>query len=387
MNNKCNGMKIFGYVLICLALAFVAACSQSSSAPPAEPPPQTNNTGSAEGNAGNSNAGGAAFPTTLEEVAVYDRTQNYDKLIEAAKAEGALTLYTSTPVDDIKKVTDAFTAKYGIPVTTWRSSSESVLQRVTTEAQGGVNAVDAIAIVSTDLEAMSREKLLQQVESPYHQDLVAIALPEHKEWVGTDLFSFVYAYNTNKVKAEDLPKSYEDLLDPKWKGQLAVEGSDFYWLAQIVKDMGEEKGIQYFKDLVATNGVSVRDGHSLLAELVASGEVPLGLTVYNWKAEQMKQLGAPLDWFTIDPTLTIPNGIAVSNKAPHPNAAVLFYDFLLSDGQQILADMMYAPASTKVDSAFKDLKLRLIEPIVILDEYDKWFKLWDEVILRNASIK
>lgn len=368
---------------ICLALIFVTACSSSEPAP-AAPPAQENNTGTAQETP---DSEGPAFPTTLEEIAVYDRTQNYDKLIEAAKAEGGLTLYTSTPVDDIKKVTDAFTAKYGIPVTTWRSSSENVVQRTMTEAQGGVNDVDAIAIVGTDLEAMSREQLLQQMESPHIKDLVEIAVPEHQEWVGTDLFLFVQGYNTNKVKKEDLPKTYEDLLDPKWKGMLAVEGSDLHWMAQISKDMGEEKGIQFFKDLVATNGVSVRDGHSLLAELVVSGEVPMGLTIYGWKAEQLKQSGAPFDWFVIEPAMTVPNGVGIMKKAPHPNAAVLFYDFMLSDAQQIFADMMFEPASTKVESSQNDIKMQLIEPSVILDEYDKWFKNWDEIVIRGASVK
>lgn len=387
MNKKHIGMQTIWLITVCLALVVVSACSKSSAPAPTETPAQENTTDISSEPKEAQPSEGAAFPTALEELAAYDRTQNYDKLIEAAKAEGKLTLYTSTPVDDIKHITDAFTEKYGIPVETWRSGSEDVLQRVATEAKGGLNAVDVIAVNAKEMEAMSREQLLQRMESPYLKDLVPIAIPEHQEWIGVELYTFVQGYNTNKVNGADVPKTYEDLLDTKWKGQLGIEASDVSWLAQIAKDMGEEKGIQYFRDLVATNGVSVRDGHSLLAELVASGEVPMALTLYSWKAEQLKQAGAPFDWFAIEPAMTIPGGAGVAKKAPHPNAAVLFFDFMLSDGQQIFADITHVPSSTKVDTTLNDLEMRLIEPTVLLDEFDKWMKLWDEIIIRGATIQ
>src|SRR5690606_37822180 len=100
--------------------------------------------------------------------------------------------------------------------------------------------------------------------------------------------------------------------------------------------LGEKEGLQLFRDIVAKNGLSVRKGHTLLTNLVASGEVPLSLTVYNYKAEQLKNKGAPIDWFTISPAIARANGVAMAKGAPHPNAAVLFFDFMLSDGQEIL---------------------------------------------------
>jgi iron(III) transport system substrate-binding protein len=124
------------------------------------------------------------------------------------------------------------------------------------------------------------------------------------------------------------------LLDPKWKDQLGIEAGDTGWFAAVAKGMGKDAGLQYFKDLKATNGLAVRKGHSLLTELVSTGEVPMALTVYNYKTEQLKQKGASLDWFAIEPALTIPGAIGVTNQAKNPNAAVLFYDFMLSDGQQ-----------------------------------------------------
>ena len=109
-------------------------------------------------------------------------------------------------------------------------------------------------------------------------------------------------------------------------------------------EIGEERGRKVFKEIAATNGVSVRKGHTLLTQLVVAGEVPLALTVYNYKAEQLRGEGAPIDWFTIGNAIARPNGVGVARRAPHPHAAVLFYDFELSEeGQRIIAARDFVP--------------------------------------------
>jgi iron(III) transport system substrate-binding protein len=117
---------------------------------------------------------------------------------------------------------------------------------------------------------------------------------------------------------------------------------------------------------------------------VASGEVPLALTVYNYKAEQMKNKGAPIDWFTIAPAIARPNGVAVARRAPHPNAAVLFFDFLISDAQQILLARDYVPTSKKVDTKLNKMPIKFVDPKLMLDEKDKWSKLYEDIITRQA---
>src|SRR4029078_7497607 len=148
----------------------------------------------------------------------------------------------------------------------------------------------------------------------------------HGEWVGTRLNVFVQAYNTGLVKKEDLPKTWEDLANPKWKGKLGIEQEDADWLQGEFAQVGEARATSVFKDIVATNGISVRKGHTLLTQLVVSGEIPLALTVYNYKAEQLKKKRAPIEWFTIGPAIARPNGIAMAKQAPHPHAAALFFD-------------------------------------------------------------
>ena len=116
---------------------------------------------------------------------------------------------------------------------------------------------------------------------------------------------------------------------------------------------GGETGLKFFRDLVATNGLSVRQGHTLLNNLVISGEVPLALNVYNYMPEQAKKKGAPIDWFALEPAIARSNAVGVARHAPHPNAARLFYDYLLGEGQQYFVSMDYVPSNTKVASPLK----------------------------------
>jgi iron(III) transport system substrate-binding protein len=188
------------------------------------------------------------------------------------------------------------------------------------------------------------------------------------------------------VKKQDLPQSYQDLLDPKWKGRLGIEAEDVDWFGAVVKELGEEKGLKLFRDIASTNGLSVRKGHTLLAGLVAGGEVPFALTVYNHNAERLKQKGAPIDWYAIAPAFVRPNGMALSRKPAHPHAAVLFYDFLLSeDGQRILEKGNYVPANLRLDNPAQKLPLKFIDPAIVLDESAKWEKLWDEIVIKKSK--
>jgi iron(III) transport system substrate-binding protein len=323
-----------------------------------------------------------ATKSTSAAIAGYTGPDRQKRLIEGAKKEGnALTVYTSAPPDDMAIFMDAFEKKYHIKVKLWRSASENVLQRAMAEGRAGRYDADILDTNGPELELLHREKMLQAVASPYLADLIKPAILAHGEWVGTRLNVFTQAYNSKLVKKEDLPKSYEDFLDPKWKGKLAIEAGDLDWLASVTAEIGEAKGLQLFRDIVATNGISIRKGHTLLCNLVASGEVPLALTVYNYKAEQLKRRGAPIDWFVIPPAFARPNGIAMLRRAPHPHAAILYYDFMLSDAQQVMLKLDYVPTSTAVDTPLNTMPLKFVDPLVVLDENDKWQKLYNEIFI------
>ena len=318
-------------------------------------------------------------------LATYEGADRMQRIAVEAKKEGSLTLYTSTAATDLPTLIPPFEKKYGVKVNVWRASTTSVLQRAVTEAAAKRYEVDAIFISSPEMEALNREQLLQPVASPSYKYLVAGAVPKHRAWAATFITVFVQAYNTNAVKKQDLPKSFSDLLDPKWKGKLGIESEDQDWFATVVTSMGEEKGLALFREIARRNGVSVRTGHTLLNNMVVAGEVPLALTVYNYMPESAKQKGAPIDWFTLEPVVARSNAIGVARRAPRPNAALLFHEYMLSEAQDLLVAMNYVPTNSAAASPLKDLSIKLIDPNLMLDQRDKWSKAYEGIFGRRAQ--
>jgi len=329
---------------------------------------------------------GTARTQTLQKLAMYQGEDRQQLLMEGARKEGALLFYTTFPTEYAEQLIEPFKNKYGIKVDVWRARSEIVLRKVITEARAGSRNVDVITVFSPAAEALRRENLLQEIHSPYHKDLIYSAVPAHREWVSTLQHVFVQAYNTDEVRKEDLPKTYWDLLSPKWKGKLAIEGDDHEWMSSVIADMGEAKGVEFFRHLVAINGLSVRSGHPLLTNLVASGEVALALTVYQYSVEQAKKKGSPIDWFVIEPAVSITNGIGVARRAPHPHAALLFYDYIIGpEAQRILAGIGYVPTRVKIESPVKGVKLKYLDAATLLDGQEKSTRLFEQIILKGAA--
>jgi iron(III) transport system substrate-binding protein len=321
----------------------------------------------------------------MSEVAALSGADREQRLIEGARKEGSLTLYTSFTTNDMAVFFAAFEKKYGIKVNAWRASSENVLQRAVMEARARRYEVDAFETNGPELEALHREQLLQAVSSPHHSSLVPQAVRPHREWATTRFNLFVAAYNTKLVKKEELPTTWADLAHPRWKGRLGIEAYDHDWFAGIIGGLGETQGLKVFRDIVATNGMSVRKGHTLLSNLVVSGEVPLALTIYYYRPVQLKEKGAPIDWFALKPVLARPNGVAVARRAPHPHAALLFYDFMLNEAQEIMTRRNFIPSSATITATLKDVpQFAVIDPKVVLDEGEKWVKLYDEIFVKAA---
>jgi iron(III) transport system substrate-binding protein len=303
------------------------------------------------------------------------------RLVERARREGALTLYTSLAPTESKPLADAFEKKYGVRVDLWRALSDKVVQRVITESQAKRFTVDVVETNGPEMEMLAREKLLAEFHSPYIADLPPEAIPAHRLWMPDRLNFFVVGYNTARVQRSEIPATYEGFTDAKWKGRIGLEATDAEWMATLIKKWGEARGMDYFRKLSAMRP-DMRKGHILLAELVAAGEVPVGLTMYNSNIESLKRKGAPIDFVAVQPVAARPQGIGVSRHAPHPNAALLFADFVLSpEGQKLFESMGRVPASTKVKSALNDFPFTLIEPATVLEEAPRWEKLWNELFL------
>ncbi len=321
----------------------------------------------------------AQTATDVAALATYAGADRTRMLIDGARREGTLTVYASTPNDDLAPLVEAFEAAYGVKVRVWRAGPEEVTQRAVTEARARRHEVDIFETNAPNMEAMHREKLLQEVRSPVLADLVPQAILPHREWVGERLNLIISAYNTAAIPGPP-PKSLAELTDPRWKGKLAIEADDFDWFAAMVSSLGEEKGLALFKDIVARNGISVRNGHTLLTNLVASGEVPLALTVFNYKVDQLEKAGAPIKPLVLPPAIARVNGIGLSRNAPHPNAALLFYDFMLTDGQKLLEARGFVPTNAKVRKLPEGYEIRFIDAAEMLDQGKKWSRLYKDVV-------
>jgi iron(III) transport system substrate-binding protein len=303
-----------------------------------------------------------------------DRAQ---RVLEGARKEGTLTLYSSAATSDANAQVAAFEKKYGVKLKVWRGSSEDIAHRVINEQRAGRFEVDVVETAGPDLEALVREKALQEFRTPVSAELIPAATLAHRLWIMSRLSIYVGAYNTSLIKPADAPRSYEDLLDPRWKGKLAIEADDANWFMQLSAIVGEDKAAKLFRDIVARNGMSVRKGHTLLANLVPTGEVPLALTAYAYRVEQLKKEGAPVEILYLPPVIALPTGIAVAQKAPHPYAAALFADFFLTDGQEILVQRGNTPTNPKAKALPKDLAF--IDLPKFLDEGDKWTRRYKEI--------
>ena len=325
----------------------------------------------------------AQAPARNDAVFLYRGAEREARLIQRAKGEGRVVLYTSLAPTESKPLADAFQKKYGVTVELWRALSDQVVQRVITEARGGRHAVDVVETNGPEMEMLARETLLAEFHSPHLADLPAQAIPRHRTWFPDRMNFYVVGYNTKRVQRSQIPATYEAFADPAWKGKIGLEATDAEWMATVIKTWGTGKGMEYFRKLSALKP-DVRRGHILLATLVAAGEVPVGLSMYSSNIIPLKRKGAPIDFVPVQPVVARPQGIGVARSAPHPHAALLFAEYVLSpEGQQLFESLGRTPASTRVKSELDDFPFTVLDPATALEEKDKWEKLWNDLFLRK----
>ena len=319
------------------------------------------------------------------EIYVYRGADRAQRLVSQAKKEADLTLYTTMTPEDATPMIAAFEKRYGIKVTMWRGINQKLVQRALAEARAGKSAVDVYEGSGHGMEILHREALLEKFWSPAFGDIPPEAFPRHGYYAPDNLLFFVMGYNTKLVKPEDVPKSYEDLLQSKWSGNFGIEASDIIWFAAVAKAMGEEKGLAYFRKLAAMKP-QIRSGHTLMTELVAAGDIPIALTLYNQAVDKLKERGAPIDWKPLPPAFGRADGIGVAKQAPHPHAALLFVDFVLSpEGQRFIMAASRVPVNRKVESPFDQRNFRIVDLAQVVDEWDSWEKRWQTLFLKGQK--
>ena len=262
-------------------------------------------------------------------------------IVDNAKKEGSVVFYTSVPQEQISRLSDGFQKKYPfLKVEGLRAGPSSILSRVMTEDRSGRPMVDVISLDIFNAWVLGERGLLQPYKSAETE-----AFPEQfRDPQGLMpccmyVLTNVIAYNTQLVQKKDAPHSYAELLDPKWKGKLSLDNDDAKWFAPLVWIWGREKTVKYFQNLMKQEPSMVR-GHALQTKLLAAGEFPVVVNLFGYQALELQAQGAPVEIIQADPVIMRAGHLLLAKRAPHPNAARLFIDYVLSrDGQQLLASM------------------------------------------------
>jgi len=306
---------------------------------------------------------GVAFCLLAGALSNVDATAASDSL-GAAQSEKKVVVYHTTTLPDTAALAQGFKKKYPFAeVDNYRGTGEKLLQRITTEIRAGQNLADVYIISGLQTWLLRDMGLLNIYRSPEREKVRAPLRDQQGYWTGVYWNLEVLGYNTRLVAERDVPKKWEDLLAPRWKGQIGLEEDDVYWYTMMLHLMGPEKGRNYLRQL-AKQQIQVRAGHSLVAQLIGAGEFYITPTIRVQTAEDLKSKGAPVEWAPIPPLVPNPPvAISLAKNAPRPNLAKLYVDYVLSqEGQKILATFKRNPTRTDVELPVPRVaKVKLVE--------------------------
>jgi iron(III) transport system substrate-binding protein len=305
------------------------------------------------------------------------------RLVEGAKKEGEMIFYTTMTLDQSKEVVDRFQKKYPfIKPTLFRTGGGPLLNKIFTEARGGRHAWDVVVGRAEMVVPLMQRKLIASYRSPETKMLDDDLVDQEGYWSAYYVISYVLGWHTKLVKREEVPKTYEALVDPKWKGgQLSFDNEAYGMLQGLMRAWGREKAIAYFKRIAAIEP-SMKRGNTERVALAAAGEYPLTIS-YNQTFERMVARGAPMDWLPLEPAVVSAFPIMIAAKAPHPNAARLYYDFSLSkEGQEMLTGMQRIPVRKDVEPnpprLFRGYK-RVVENPEDYTDFEGLVKLYNDI--------
>lgn len=318
-------------------------------------------------------------PVSIAELAAYTGADREQRLLAGARTEGKVLWYTSLAGSSYKELAKGFETKYpGIKIETYRGTSTDIMTRISAEAQAKQILADVLETTVPPLTYLRENKLLVPYTSPFLAKYPAST----KESAGRGLVYWTVdretysgvGYNTSHIPAAAVPKNYGDLLKPELKGKIGFVSNETG--VRAVGAMLKVKGEEFVKKLKTQDiGLYAVSGRAM-ADLVVSGEVPLSLTVFRDHALEVKGKGAPVDWAPMDVVPTNTGGVSIIAQAPHPHAAVLMADFLLSpEGAKILGDLDYGSPLKPVS-----YKLWYPEAGMSTTQYDKAMEQWEKLL-------
>lgn len=315
----------------------------------------------------------------FDEVAALDGQERTDFLVDKAKDEGGvLNMYTSYSTTTLPAVVEAFEDEYGITVNSYRAKPEEIAQKLIQEAKVDFDdPVDIIESRGVEMEQLSGQGIYRTVDGSYLDDFPEEATFE--DWTADRLNQVTPCWNTDAVPKGEEPTSWEDLATDRWKGRIAMESLDIAWfqtLSTYFADRGKSQDEidQYWNDL-ADNSAAV-EGHSQMQEMIVAGRYDVGVSCYTYIADNQAAGGAPTAWQpAVEPVVSQPNGVAIGASTKHPATAILFYDWILTDGQKVLKDTGNTVPTDPVDyeSIPSDLD-------GYIEDVDGWSQKYDELI-------
>jgi iron(III) transport system substrate-binding protein len=374
--------KPLGSVVLLATSLLLTACGTS---------PTASGGASAKG-AGNK----AATQAAAKAKPVYDRIngltgeQRSKTLVDLAEKEGKLSIYTSNT--DMDKLVEGFEETYDIEVSVYRGNSESVLQRIRQEQQAGYLGNDFVDTNAGELNIMNAEGLLHE----YKGELRDKVRKEGRAngWTASRFNVFVVGWNTDKVKPGQEPKSFEELADPKWKGQVSMEISDVDWFAGIyqhyLKQGKTEAEVRDLLTRIAANS-KIAKGHTTQGELLSAGQFAVTVSSYSHTVDKAADRGAPVGWRPasgepVQPIVMRPNGVALMKTASHPAAAMLFADWELTGGQKILEKAFRIGAIPTARDPLAGLQIIAPPEQELLSDPKKWDNLYADIVKAGQEI-
>ncbi len=282
----------------------------------------------------------ADVESLLAEVNRRPSEERLKALREGAKKEGVVYYYGSTNVSDNQEIVKGFNKHYPfVEVRYARLGAERVVSRVMTEYRAGVYNVDVISMRGTFIPELVDKRIIAKYKSPMAAFLRKGFGDAEGYLSSTYATGHTIIYSTARVKPAEVPKSYEELLHPRWKGRMVLDHDAHDWFAGMIDLMGENGAVTLLKRLVTEQGLKLKRGHTLITQLTAAGEHDLFIDGYVHNAVEFKTKGAPIDFVFMRPTIVKPpSTIAVTAKAAHPHAAALLLDYHLSkEAHEIMA--------------------------------------------------
>ena len=329
-------------------------------------------------------AGECTYDEVFAEVEGLEGQERIDALVALAEDEGGVNVYTSST--DLADQSDIFTDAYGIDVSVYRARSNQVLQRLLQEDQAGYPGADIFESSGEEMAAASAEGLLQDYDGPAREGLVQAALQEG--WTGSRLSVFTVSWNTDLV--QEPPTSYADLADPRFAGQIMIEPRFHEWYMALSEHFTTEEGMsqEEFDQLfnqIASNSTQIT-GATAHANFLASGEYGVSTSVYNHLVDELISTGASISRTPpVEPVVTVPSGIGLVCTAQNPASALLFFEWVLTDAQELHLDDFRVPTRESVQQGgFQDIETISVDVEQLVEEGAEWEQRFAEV-LRNAQ--